>query len=597
MTAQAPALSEPGANLPLQHTWPLALLAVGLPTAWPFHQSPSITFYNQLLAVLGWGLWTLALAWTGRKAVPQKAPQHSVGMTAASITLWLVAGSALGSAWSGGLPWGLALMASGLALSAWWVLQSAWHAAHRWPVASVMDVLALALAGAGVLGVALGIVQIFIPSLADGDFIARSVTAGRAVGNLRQPNHLSTLLVMAICGSVWLGRRGRWPVWLSVVLALACMGGVVGTASRTGMVAMGLLLLWGWRDRGLPAPLRGVLLAAPLWWGMAQWAEAGSGHAFAAQARLHDGSDISSSRFKIWANTLDLILAHPWTGVGWGQFNLAWTLTEFPTRPIAFFDHTHNIVLQWAVELGIPMALLLIVLCATGLWPLLNAMTDTSPPDDRQGVRLAAATIVGVLALHSLLEYPLWYAYFLLPGAFVWGLGLAAAESTQPHAQSRHQHKQPIAWENMPGLVMLIGAVWCGIDYQYAVNIYAPSTHAGPLAERIATGRTKPWFGYQADYAWVTDASPGTPSLAPVAFRRTLHNLLDARLMIAYARSLAEHGQVDKARYVVQRLNEFHHPLGQAFMAPCQQSDTSTSAKPFQCTPPDKHYNWQQVLP
>jgi hypothetical protein len=67
--------------------------------------------------------------------------------------------------------------------------------------------------------------------------------------------------------------------------------------------------------------------------------------------------------------------------------------------------------------------------------------------------------------------------------------------------------------------------------------------------------------------------------------------------MIAYARSLAEHGQVDKARYVVQRLNEFHHPLGQAFMAPCQQSDTSTSAKPFQCTPPDKHYNWQQVLP
>ncbi len=29
--------------------------------------------------------------------------------------------------------------------------------------------------------------------------------------------------------------------------------------------------------------------------------------------------------------------------------------------------------------------------------------------------------LVLMIGLHSLLEYPLWYAYFLLPTAFAWG--------------------------------------------------------------------------------------------------------------------------------------------------------------------------------
>ena len=39
-------------------------------------------------------------------------------------------------------------------------------------------------------------------------------------------------------------------------------------------------------------------------------------------------------------------------GVGFGEFNLAWTLSEFPSRPTAFFDHTHNLPLQLLVGAG-----------------------------------------------------------------------------------------------------------------------------------------------------------------------------------------------------------------------------------------------------
>ena len=49
---------------------------------------------------------------------------------------------------------------------------------------------------AGLAGVAIGCVQVFAPGLTDGQWIARSGYVGRAVGNVRQPNHLATLLLM-----------------------------------------------------------------------------------------------------------------------------------------------------------------------------------------------------------------------------------------------------------------------------------------------------------------------------------------------------------------------------------------------------------------
>jgi hypothetical protein len=79
-----------------------------------------------------------------------------------------------------------------------------------------------------------------------------------------------------------------------------------------------------------------------------------------------------------------------------------------------------------------------------------------------------------------------------------------------------------------------------------------------------------PWFAYQADYADVTGVDEDEPSKPPHAFRRTLHNLVDARLMMAYARSLAEHGELDKGRFVVDRLREFRNATSNAFLNECK---------------------------
>jgi len=53
------------------------------------------------------------------------------------------------------------------------------------------------------------------------------------------------------------------------------------------------------------------------------------------------------------------------------------------------------------------------------------------------------------------------------------------------------------------------------------------------------------------------------------AFRRAPHFLLDARLMLAWARALDENGETDKARYVAARLREFRNEQADEFFAPC----------------------------
>ncbi|MFY8017889.1 MAG: polymerase, partial [Inhella sp.] len=95
-------------------------------------------------------------------------------------------------------------------------------------------------------------------------------------------------------------------------------------------------------------------------------------------------------------------------GVGWGEFNRAWTLTPFPDRPVAFFDHSHNLPLQLLVELGWPLGLAVMGLLLTALAQALRLAWRAQ--GDEAMVRRAALMLVVVVGLHSLLEYPLWYA-------------------------------------------------------------------------------------------------------------------------------------------------------------------------------------------
>ena len=572
----------------------LASLAISVPMLLAFNLPPSSTFLNQAAALIGWGAWLLLLA--GAQS-PARAPR-SGGLTALQAALALLLAAALVSPLWADLPWSLSLSSAALIGAAALAAQTAASVSRGGSALPAFRAFCIGMVVAGVLSSVVGIVQVFIPALADGNLIARSYIEGRAVGNMRQPNHLSSLLLWAIVAAVWLGEARVVKRWGSTLLALLFVFVVVLSASRTGALSMGLLMAWGVLDKRLSRHARWLLVLAPLayaafWYGTGVWADA-TQHVFGGETRFSGKGDISSSRYGIWANTLALIRMHPWTGVGFGEFNFAWTLTRFPGRPVAFFDHTHNIVLQFLVELGIPLGLLVTGLLIWALWMAVRGALRPIPAGAATGdtlLRPAAFLMVLLILLHSLLEYPLWYAYYLLPAAFAFGLCLVEPAVAPPPPLTAAVPARRLRPLVVASLLLVMGGLASLADYSRVVVIFAPAEGAPPLAERIARGRNSVFFSHHADYAAATTAE--RPGDVMPAFLGAPHYLLDARLLQAWAKALDESGDTEHARYIAQRLREFKNDQSADFFAPCAAPPKAGKALPFQCVAPVREFGYE----
>jgi len=585
-----------------------AAAAAAVPSLLAYNLSPSPTFLNQALAL---GLWPVFVLACGPMALA--APRRNVALLG-----WALGAIALGALWSwgpGALPSGLALSALGL-LAAAAVLAAAGAAARAHAHATrFFAAFAGAWVIAGALNLLVAMIQVFAPGLADGNWIASSNLPGRAVGNLRQPNHLSSLLLWSVIGAVALVEMGALSRRLGAALIALFVFGVVLTASRTGVLSVLLLAVWGAADRRLAPRTRLMLLAAPLiyalaWGGMAQWAKF-SESTFGGAVRMAEdaaaGSDISSARFAIWSHTLALIRESPWLGVGFGEFNFAWTLTPFADRPKAFFDHTHNLPLQLAVEIGLPLSGAAMALLLWALWRAARAawrVPGSGVADASQAGARAGVLMVLMIGLHSLLEYPLWYSYFLLPAAWAWGYALgephvaAAGHPARARAAAPRSTPKPSFALTAAAAAVVAGTALALVDYTRVVAIFDSAEGEAPLAQRIERGRRSVLFSHHADYAAVTSGVPMSDAAA--SFGNTTHYLLDSRLMAAWAEWLAAQGRMDLARHLAARLREFRSPDATEFFAACPQGPIDPGSSgvtvPFQCQAAQRRPGWREYL-
>ena len=605
--------------------WALAATAaITAPAVIAYNVPPSATFLNQAAAFVGWGVMLFVLT----AAIPSSRMPRDPGLLALLGTFFGLLGAAMGSALWSELPWSLALSSAGTLGAAMLVALVAAAVTEAGMGVAAFHAFCTGLLVAGLLSSAIGVAQVYLPPTTDGDWIARSAIAGRAVGNLRQPNHLSSLLLWSIVASVWLGEPGRTlPMGrlselklklarqaLSTSASVFMLFAIVLSGSRTGALGTATLAAWGLLDRRLSRFARTALVLSPvayavLWLVATEWAHS-THQVFGGETRFSGAGDVSSSRFAIWSNTMALIKAHPWLGVGFGEFNFAWTLTPFPGRPVAFFDHTHNLLLQFAVELGLPLTAVISGLLGWALFAATrNAVTagrgfdSGSPPP----VQRAALVMVLMVAVHSLLEYPLWYAYFLLPAAFAFGLCLSshplrkhdeidsiAIEQSDGAARDRLRDRPNVGQPTRPlvlaAMSLMAGGALALYDYTRVVVIFSPPPGAASLQQRIEAGRRSVLFAHHADYAAATTDEPGR-DMSP--FKRAPHYLLDARLMMAWAEALAATGEIDRARYVAARLREFRNEQAESFFAPCAQAAEARTELPFQCQPPLGSYTYE----
>ena len=521
--------------------------AVALPLAWAYQQPPLPAFFSQALAVALWSGVLLALAGVTR---PTLQVGNSGGIkrwpAATPVGLWaLLLTAVVAHAVSGLTPSFVAApIALNLALAMLLSVAVGYGSLPALSLGRWLRTLLIGILIAALVNALAALVQFMAPSWADDNWIARMVPPhDRASGNLRQPNQLATLMVWGLLATSYLW-RGKPLVWMAVSAPL--LATLLATGSRTGIVSLLLIIavalarsrrVRAWRTKGWLLLLLGTI---PLIW----FAENSFTRSTASAAL--------AQRLALWRDVLEIISQHPWVGVGWGQLNFAWTLTQLPSRAADVFDHAHSLPLHMAAELGIPLVALLLYLLAALFWRA-RAALNTS---DGATVVLLLATML----LHSLFEYPLWFSYFLLPSAFLLAWLVAAGQddsklppqASQPAGKPRAVKLTGVL--AIASLVAMISVVYATREYRKATSIHRSVAAPDALARAIDAARASPLFGHFGDYAAIMLAGDAA---SPDLFLRPTRHVLDERLLSAYARMLVRSGDLARAAFVVDRAREF----------------------------------------
>ena len=426
--------------------------------------------------------------------------------------------------------------------------------------------LAWALLAAGVVSAVLGVLQYY--GLAEPLVPwTTSPELGQAYGNLRQRNQFATLISMALIAALWLyatlpSQRCRRGLVAAVVLLLIA---AAASTSRTGLLQLlcivGVASAIAWNERqteagvstpataarfSLPPPVA-LMAMIPLYFAICWLLPRLTGGGVEGMLqRLEHGAPDDHSRLILWHNVLSLIAARPWTGWGWGELSFAHYSTLYPgPRFVEILDNAHNLPLHLAVELGIPAAVLI---CGGFIWLVIAA----KPWRERDPTRLMAWGMLGMIVLHSLLEYPLWYGPFQL----VFGLCLGLLwPGKLPDARSKR-----IAAPALPlavaGVLMAV-VIYTGWDYTRISQIYLPHDERLAAYEDDTLTKLKgSWlFARQVDFAelTLTTVTPANAARMHALAERTLHFSPEPRVIIKLIESAELLGRDDEARAQVER--------------------------------------------
>jgi O-antigen ligase len=251
----------------------------------------------------------------------------------------------------------------------------------------------------------------------------------QSFGNLGQPNHFADYMALATGSLLYLWGKRRLPDISLALLATTFLAMLALSGSRSSWFYLSAFFILAFiRQRTDPSrenrqlmfacfmllPAFAVIQASLL----SLLPLLGNETHILPTERFFQQVNGASVRLTLWRDALQMLAAHPWLGVGYGQF--AWNSfllagTHAANEVTHPAEHAHSLPLNLLAELGIFAGMLL----ATCGWLWIKAATK----DGMSLERWWMWSLLAVLGIHSMLEYPLWYSYFLGIAAVLLGAG------------------------------------------------------------------------------------------------------------------------------------------------------------------------------
>ena len=251
--------------------------------------------------------------------------------------------------------------------------------------------------------------------LPSGGFVADLLGGGRPFANFSQPNNFSTLNLMGLAGVIYLFESRRIG-WLgSLVLAVFIVFGVVLAQSRTAWVCLFLFVMfWALRRRRLNFRLSfRCLLGVVFGYFCLVFFLADIARFFGLESVGFSGRDDGSARINLWSQMLFAVGKAGLVGFGWNQVSVAqfFVTVEHPLQLMT--EHSHNLFVDLVGRSGVVVGsgISLLLVLWVGRMALCSVRLESF-------FLLAAA---GAVLVHSMFEFPVEYAVFLIPVGLMLG--------------------------------------------------------------------------------------------------------------------------------------------------------------------------------
>jgi hypothetical protein len=294
-----------------------------------------------------------------------------------------------------------------------------------------------ALASLFILGAALSTLIAFRQwlGLSQGfNFFEAAIVGSRPFANLGQPNNLATLLCMGLASTLLLFEQRKFGRVIAGSLAVCLIFGVALTQSRTAWVgAIFAIVWWACKSKDLQPRLS--------WQSMTGWisfyvlcvislplSTTFMTHGHSTVNLIERIQSIDNGRGLLWEQFALAVFHGPIWGYGWNQISVAQVSISniFPVSILT--NSSHNILLDLLVWNGPILGSLIIILSMIWLARLAYCATSISS--------ICALLAVGFALIHGMLEYPLEYAYFLLPVGLLLGMVYGELSATPKYTET-----------------------------------------------------------------------------------------------------------------------------------------------------------------
>lgn len=248
--------------------------------------------------------------------------------------------------------------------------------------------------------------------------------------NLGQRNQLATLLLWGLLAISWGWVRSYVGVGVALSSALLILFGIALTGSRTAWIGLCLVVIaclyWRhlWRSKYAPWIVTGLAIYFFCCVLVLKLMLVGAIKPVSTSdvVQMEVTRALTDSRLAVWKMFIGAVLDSPVFGYGWGQIAGAHLseATQYPAQNVVF-SQSHNLFLDLVLWCGIPIGLSVSAYLVHWFWRLMRQVNSHESA--------VVFLFVLVVANHSMFEFPLHYAYFLLPlGVFIGVLSVSEQE-------------------------------------------------------------------------------------------------------------------------------------------------------------------------